>query len=104
MKVPYIPKRIFKYGIKPAVAGTERIFDREKRAGLHLAGFDVETIGTTLFKSNDLYSVQIVMDDPKDSHVFFPEKQGVENLTMFTELIDAHTKRVFATAHNAGFD
>jgi hypothetical protein len=104
MKVPYIPKRILKHGIKPASAGTERLFDKEKRAGLHLAGFDVETIGTTLFKSNDLYSVQIVMDSPKDSHIFFPEKQGVENLEMFTQLIDPHSKRVFATAHNAGFD
>ena len=102
MRVPTIPKHLFKFGIKPGIAGTELIFP-ENRHGLHLCGFDVETIGSSLFKHNDLYSVQLVFDTEENSHIFFPKEQGVENLELFfNELSD--TKRVFASAHNAGFD
>lgn len=104
MKVPIIPRHLFKFGIKPTVAGTENLYNKYSRSGLHLAGFDVETIGTSLFKHNDLYTVQIVSDTPENSHVFFPQTQGVENLTLFFETVDSHSKRIFATAHNAGFD
>jgi len=104
MQVPTIPRHLFKFGIKPSVATTENLFDKNSRTGLHLAGFDVETIGAKLFRHNDLYTSQIVTDDPENSHVFFPQKQGIDNLAMFFSTIDSHSKRVFATAHNAGFD
>ena len=108
MNVPYIPKRLFKYGIKPLTAGTEKLcIDTPK--GLHLAGFDVETIGGKLFRKNDLYSVQIVMDSADNSHIFFPKDQGVKNLSLFFQTIKAtrhkdQARKVFATAHNASFD
>lgn len=101
MKVPYIPRHMLKFGIKPSVAETERIFNG--KSGLHLAGFDVETIGTSLFRHNDLYSVQIAMDTPECSHIFFPKAQGAQNLSYFTQLM-GKGRRIFATAHNAGFD
>lgn len=104
MKVPTIPKHLFKYGIKPSSAKTERLFDPKKRSGLHLAGFDTETIGTGLFKHNDLFSVQIAMDNAENSHIFFPEKQGAQNLELFCEIVDKHSHRIFASAHNASFD
>lgn len=104
MKVPTIPRHLFKFGIKPGIATTENLYNKASRTGLHLAGFDVETIGAKLFRHNDLYTSQIVTDSPENSHVFFPQKQGVENLAMFFETVDSHSKRVFATAHNAGFD
>jgi len=104
MKVPTIPRHLFKFGIKPGVAETEQLYNRVSRTGLHLAGFDVETIGAKLFRHNDLYTSQIATDSPENSHIFFPEKQGVDNLTMFFQTVDSHSKRVFATAHNAGFD
>ena len=104
MKVPTIPTHLFKYGIKPAKACTESLYDKGKRSGLHLAGFDVETIGCSLFRHNDLYSAQIVSDSPENSHIFFPEKQGVDRLLHFFETVDSKTKRIFASAHNAGFD
>jgi len=104
MNVPYIPERLFRHGISPARACTERFYSPSFGKGLHLAGFDVETIGTTLFKHNDLYSVQIVMDCLENSHIFFPKKQGVCNLDFFFSLIGGYDKRIYATAHNASFD
>lgn len=104
MKVPFIPKRMFKYGIKPGKADTERKYNPKEGKGIHLAGFDCETIGTSLFRHNDLYSVQIVIDRPENSHIFFPKRQGVENLNLFFEVIPSGKGRVFATAHNASFD
>ena len=104
MKVPTIPRHLFKFGIKPSVAGTEHLYNKFSRSGLHLAGFDVETIGAKLFRHNDLYTSQIATDSPENSHIFFPQKQGVENLALFFDTVDSHSKRVFATAHNAGFD
>lgn len=103
MNVPTIPRYLFKFGIKPQMQKTEALF-ADSRHGLHLAGFDVETIGTALFRKNDLYSAQIVTDNATNSHIFFPEEQGVENLSLFFETVGANTRRIFATAHNASFD
>ncbi len=106
MKIPYIPNRMFKYGIKPGKASTEQKYNPAKGQGVHLAGFDVETVGTSLFKHNDLYSVQIVMNSKENSHIFFPKEQCVKNLDLFFDIIPQGVKssRVFATAHNASFD
>jgi hypothetical protein len=103
MRVPFIPRYLFKFGIKPQHQGTEKLFG-ETRHGLHLAGFDVETIGGQLFRKNDLFSVQIVMDKASNSHIFFPKHQGAKNLGLFFSICDSNTKRVFASAHNASFD
>ena len=103
MKVPTIPEYLEKYGIKPLTAGTEQLFQPSK-GGLHLAGFDCETVGSNLFVKNDLFTAQIVADKKENSHIFFPEKQGVENLEFFFEACKKPCKRVFASAHNAGFD
>ena len=106
MKVPYIPRRMFRFGITPGKATTEKEYNSAKGQGIHLCGFDTETIGTSLFKHNDLYSVQIVMDSKNNSHIFFPKKQGVENLNLFFDILPNGIKsgRVYATAHNAAFD
>lgn len=103
MNVPTIPRFLLKFGIKPQKTGTERLFS-VSRHGTHLAGFDVETIGTSLFRKNDLYSVQIVIDKPHNSHIFFPKTQGIKNLDLFFEVCDSHTRKIFASAHNASFD
>jgi len=103
MKIPYIPRRMFKFGICPGKATTENKYNSLKGRGVHLAGFDVETIGTSMFRHNDLYSVQIVMDSKDNSHIFFPTEQGVQNLDLFFSIIP-NGSRVFATAHNASFD
>jgi len=104
LKVPTIPKHLFKYGIKPGFQGTERLYSKENRKGLHLAGLDTETIGGSLFRKNDLYTVQIVMDCLENSHIFFPETQGVENLLFFRDIAGKGGGKVFCSAHNAGFD
>ena len=107
MKVPKIPARLFKYGIRPGVAEIEPLFNSSTGKGVHLCGFDVETVGTKLFKSNDLYSIQLVMDSPENSHIFLDKEPGIGNLDLFFSIIpkggDNYT-RVFATAHNASFD
>jgi len=103
MKVPIIPGHLLKYGIKPKQWELEKLYP-DSRSGFHLAGFDVETVGGSLFRKNDLYTAQIVMDDEKNSHIFFPERQGIENLEMFFECAGGHAKRIYATAHNASFD
>lgn len=108
MNVPFIPKSLLLNGIKPKLRGIEKIYP-ENPAGLHLAGFDVETLSCGLFRKNDLYSAQIVVDTEKNSHIFFPEKQGVENLELFFTAANhcvkrQNVKRIFATAHNASFD
>jgi len=107
VKVPQIPKGLFKHGIKPGVANTEKFFNPKTNKGVHLCGFDVETVGASMFKSNDLYTVQLVFDHDKNSHIFLPAKQGVENLNLFFSEIpksSEETTRVYATAHNASFD
>lgn len=103
MRVPTIPRYLFKFGIKPQAQGTETLFENS-RHGLHLCGFDVETVGGQLFRKNDLFSVQLVMDRSANSHIFFPKKQGAKNLGLFFSICDSNTKRVFASAHNASFD
>jgi len=104
MNVPTIPRHLLKFGIKPQFQGTEKTYSTETQSGVRLAGFDVETVGTGLFRKNDLYSVQIVMDKPQNSHIFFPKEQGAQNLLLFWSVAGTHSKRVFATAHNASFD
>ena len=83
MNVPYIPTSLFKFGIKPLSAGTERVYNTDKGRGLHLVGFDVETINRELFRSNDLYSVQLVADSHENEHLFYCKEQGTQNLDMF---------------------
>lgn len=103
MEIPIIPKHLAKFGIKPQNAGTEKLF-KPGGKGLHLAGFDTETVGGSLFRKNDLFTVQIIADSRENSHIFFPKKQGIENLDYFFQAISGKGNRVFATAHNAGFD
>ena len=103
MKVPIIPRKLFRFGISPKTKGIELPYP-ESHTGLHLCGFDVETVGKGLFRKNDLYTVQIVADSPENSHIFFPENQGVENLWMFFEAAGESAKSIYATAHNASFD
>jgi len=103
MKVPTIPQKLFKFGIAPRNRGVELPYP-ESSSGLHLCGFDVETVGKGLFRKNDLYTVQIVADTEKNSHIFFPVKQGIDNLWLFFDAAGKSAKRIYATAHNASFD
>jgi hypothetical protein len=107
MNLPILPRSLFFYGIKPKIRGTEKIYPSAVN-GLHLAGFDVETIGSGLFRRNDLCCCQIVADNEKNSHIFFPKRQEAKNLDLFFVAAQAgvqqNVKRIFATAHNASFD
>lgn len=103
MEIPMIPKSLLHYGITPKQWRLEKLYPDSYR-GMHLAGFDVETVGSSMFRKNDLYTAQIVMDTEENSHVFFTEEQGVQNLELFFSVAGKNAKRIYATAHNASFD
>lgn len=98
-----IPKSLLHYGIKPKQWNLEKLYPATD-TGLRLAGFDVETIGSSLFRKNDLYTAQIVMDSEKNSHIYWTEGQGVQNLELFFDAAGKSARRIYATAHNASFD